>query len=118
MNRLWLIFAQTVTVALAILFVVTTLKPEWLPQPPGVVALQEAPAHRRRQKPAGSYREAARAALPSVVHIYTTQEIKQQRHPLLTTRFSATSLATARKASRNATPGSAPASSSAPTATS
>ena len=31
----------------------------------------------------GSYREAARAALPSVVHIYTTQQIKQQKHPLL-----------------------------------
>ena len=43
MQRLWLIFAQTVTVALAILFVVTTLKPEWLPQRQAVVALQQAP---------------------------------------------------------------------------
>jgi serine protease DegQ len=83
MHRLWLIFAQTVTVALAILFVVSTLKPEWLPQRHAVVALQEAPAVDDDGKaPTGSYREAARAALPSVVHIYTTQEIKQQRHPL------------------------------------
>ena len=84
MQRLWLIFAQTVTVALAILFVVTTLKPEWLPSRQAVIALQEAPAGGEDGKvaPTGSYRDAARAALPSVVHIYTTQDIKQQRHPL------------------------------------
>ncbi|MCP2936221.1 hypothetical protein NK983_26390, partial [Salmonella enterica subsp. enterica serovar Typhimurium] len=31
MQRLWLVFAQSVTAALAVLFVVATLKPEWLP---------------------------------------------------------------------------------------
>ncbi len=84
MQRLWLIFAQTVTVALAVLFVVSTLKPEWLPQRQALVALEEAPSNNGDDKvaPAGSYREAAQTALPSVVHIYTTQEIKQQRHPL------------------------------------
>lgn len=49
MRRLWLIFAQTVTVSLAVLFVVSTLKPEWLGKKPGfgtggtanVVALRE-----------------------------------------------------------------------------
>ncbi|UCV15875.1 Do family serine endopeptidase [Quatrionicoccus australiensis] len=83
MQRLWLIFAQTVTVAVAILFVVTTLKPEWLPHRGGVVALQEAPAIAGEEaRTPGSYRDAARSALPSVVHIYTTQEIKAQRHPL------------------------------------
>jgi serine protease DegQ len=84
MQRLWLIFAQTVTVALAILFVVSTLKPEWLPPRQAIIALQEAPTSADDGKiaPTGSYRDAARAALPSVVHIYTTQEIKQQRHPL------------------------------------
>jgi serine protease DegQ len=30
MKRLWLLFAQTVTVALALWFIVATLKPEWL----------------------------------------------------------------------------------------
>ena len=84
MHRLWLIFAQTVTVAVAILFVVSTLKPEWLPRQHAVFALQEVPATADDDKraPASSYRDAARAALPSVVHIYTTQKIKQQRHPL------------------------------------
>ena len=84
MHRLWLIFAQTVTVALALLFVVTTLKPEWLPtRGKAVVALHEAPATADSDAPPpGSYRDAARAALPTVVHIYTTQQIKQPRHPL------------------------------------
>ena len=31
MKRLWLIFAQTVTVCLAALFLVATLRPHWLP---------------------------------------------------------------------------------------
>ncbi len=84
MHRLWLIFAQTVTVAVAVLFVLTTLKPEWLHQSPTVVALRESPSGSADGKgaPSGSYRDAARAALPSVVHIYTTQKIKQQNHPL------------------------------------
>ena len=33
MKRLWLLFAQVVTVLLAIWFVVVTLKPEWLQRP-------------------------------------------------------------------------------------
>jgi Do/DeqQ family serine protease len=83
MQRLWLIFAQTATVALAIVFVISTLKPEWLPQRPAILAVHEAaPSGEGIKATPGSYRDAARAALPSVVHIYTTQEIKQQRHPL------------------------------------
>jgi hypothetical protein len=30
MRRLWLIFSQAATVAMAVLFVVATLKPQWL----------------------------------------------------------------------------------------
>ena len=86
MHRLWLIFAQTVTVALAILFVVATLKPQWLPTAhgPAPVTLREsAPASGSDGAPGGlSYREAARAALPAVAHIYTTQEIRRPAHPL------------------------------------
>ena len=84
MHRLWLIFAQTVTVALAMLFVVTTLKPEWLPNKTAAVTLHEASSSTSpgEQHNPTSYRDASRAALPAVVHIYTTQEIKAQRHPL------------------------------------
>jgi len=84
MQRLWLIFAQTVTVAVALLFVVTTLKPEWLPRQSRTVTVQEAASAGAdaQSRHAASYHDAARKALPAVVHIYTTQEVKTQRHPL------------------------------------
>ena len=31
MQRLWLIFSQAATVAVAVLFVISTFHPEWLP---------------------------------------------------------------------------------------
>jgi serine protease DegQ len=83
---LWLIFAQTATVALAVLFVLATLKPEWLPERrvAAPVTLREAAPVRDSDTASGgySYREAARAALPAVAHIYTTQEIRRPAHPL------------------------------------
>ena len=86
MRRLWLIFAQTVTVGLAILFVVSTLKPEWLGKRPpagsSVVALQESAVAAVPAIAATSFRDAAKKALPSVVHIFTSQKIKTRRNPL------------------------------------
>lgn len=86
MRRFWLIFAQTVTVSLAVLFVVSTLKPEWLGKAgsaPSIVALRESAAGGDAVAASSSYREAARQALPSVVHIFTSQKVKTPRHPLL-----------------------------------
>ncbi|MBA3902930.1 MAG: 2-alkenal reductase [Rhodocyclaceae bacterium] len=83
MHRLWLVFAQAVTVSVAILFVVQALKPEWLGgNGPAVVSLQEAstPAAAEPRKVV-SYSDAARKAVPSVVHIYTSKEVKAPRHP-------------------------------------
>ena len=37
MRRAWLLFAQTVTIAIALLFVVATLKPEWLDRAPSAL---------------------------------------------------------------------------------
>ncbi|MEI7430086.1 MAG: trypsin-like peptidase domain-containing protein [Betaproteobacteria bacterium] len=87
MRKFWLIFAQTVTVCLAVLFVVSTLKPEWLGKPtgnvPSIVALQESLSPGEPQPAASSYRDAARKALPSVVHIFTSQKIRAPRNPLI-----------------------------------
>ncbi|MDE2584071.1 MAG: Do family serine endopeptidase [Betaproteobacteria bacterium] len=83
MRKLWLIFAQTVTVSLAVLFVVSTLKPEWLGRQASVVALQEAPQGGDGALQASTgYREAVRHSLPSVVYIFTSKEVKTPRHPL------------------------------------
>ncbi|MFN3883447.1 MAG: Do family serine endopeptidase [Rhodocyclaceae bacterium] len=87
MKRLWLIFAQTVTICVAAVFVVQTLKPEWLPRRPAfgfdssqVVSIQQATEGEKARTLAG-YAEAARAALPAVVHIYTSQELLS--HPFI-----------------------------------
>jgi serine protease DegQ len=86
MRRLWLIFAQTVTVSLAVFFVVSTLRPEWLGRRSlagtSVVALQEQAPAPPAVFAVTSYREAAKKALPSVVHIFTSQKIKARRSPL------------------------------------
>jgi len=86
MHRLWLIFAQAVTVSVAALFAIQTLKPEWLgtrlssPECPAVVAIQEVRPDTTPRKVA-SFAEAAQTALPSVVHIFTSQEVR--RHPFI-----------------------------------
>ena len=91
MRRLWLIFAQAVTVAVAILFVLQTLKPGGLSGASitsggGVQILQEAPGNGEVRQVA-SFSSAAQRALPSVVHIYTTQEVRAPKNPLLNDPF-------------------------------
>lgn len=70
MHRTWLIFSQAVTVIVAALFVVGTLKPEWLRSGallPVRVSVVEAPAAQGAS--AGGLSAAARVALPAVVSI-------------------------------------------------
>jgi Do/DeqQ family serine protease len=80
MRRTWLLFSQTVTVAVALLFVVATLKPEWLPPRyarPGAAAapsiVQLAPPVQPTALVGGvvasSYSAAAKRASPAVVSI-------------------------------------------------
>jgi len=87
MRRLWLIFAQAVTVSVAALFVVATLKPDWLgkeSKPSGAVTVIESHTPTASSEAAtGSYAPAAQRALPAVVHIYTRQTAKTPNHPLM-----------------------------------
>ena len=86
MRRYWLIFAQAVTVCLAILFVVSTLRPQWVG--PQVVALPEAGvAPAPIAIPGGavnvtSYASAVALAAPSVVNVYTTKTVNLPSTPL------------------------------------
>ncbi len=86
MRRLWLIFAQTTTVCLGILFVVSTLRPDLLAwnAPPNVevVTTREVPVEAPLRRIA-SFSDAARKAMPTVVNIYTSKEISVPRHPLM-----------------------------------
>ena len=81
MQRLWLVFAQTVTVCVAVLFVLTTLKPGWFTAPNGrTVRIQQVAESSAPATPtADSYAAAAARATPAVVHIYTRQQINPHR---------------------------------------
>ena len=77
LKRLWLIFAQAVTVALGVVFVVATLKPQWLQEarrdPPATIAAT-ARQIALPPSPAASvvragFSQAARVASPAVVSI-------------------------------------------------
>jgi serine protease DegQ len=83
--RLWLIFAQAATIAVAALFVVSTFRPEWLPaRTSAPVALVQSPTPTTLPATrALSYSDAVRRATPSVVNIFTSKEIRSPRHPLL-----------------------------------
>ena len=79
MRRTWLVFSQTVTVAVAVLFVLLTFKPEWLPGSraggPGLPAptlLLAAPAVAASGAHSG-YALAARLAAPAVVSVTATR---------------------------------------------
>ncbi len=78
MKRLWLVFAQSVTVLLATFFVVATLKPEWLNRKPvlaSVVPVIESAGTAPGTGSAGvnSFSAAARIASPAVVSINTSK---------------------------------------------
>ena len=82
MKRYWLLFSQSVTVLLAMVFVVSTLKPQWLQswsRGAGSVSIQQAPALTTAARPAGSLSEAARRASPAVVSINTSQKRSTRR---------------------------------------
>ena len=81
LHRLWLVFAQWVTVAVAVVFAVQTLRPEWLADSLGrgtVVFNAASPGSGGTRT--DSYAEAVRRAQPSVVNIYTRKAAR--RSPL------------------------------------
>ena len=94
MRRLWLLFAQTVTVVLALYSVYAAVRPDGalrvasrveaigsVPSGPALVqATGSAPAP-------GSYRNAAARAMPAVVNILASKAPRRRHHPLLRDPF-------------------------------
>ena len=85
LKRLWLLFAQIVTALLAILFVLSTLKPEWLSSSPfeglgqglGSITIREATLDRSSSNP-GSHHEAVKRSMPAVVNIFTSKRVEKR----------------------------------------
>lgn len=82
MRRFWLVFAQTVTVCLGILFIVTTLRPDWLRMGARAPAIQTQAADTSRQVAGVSFADAVARATPAVVNIYTTKAVEVPLIPL------------------------------------
>ena len=84
LKRFWLLFAQACTLCVAALFVVATLRPDLLPRLSGkannVVLLQQG-ATQVATPYVASYADAAKKAMPAVVNIYTSKELRS-RNPL------------------------------------
>ena len=86
MRKLWLIFAQAVTISLAALFVVITLRPDlvsWTGHNVGIVTVREASDGPRDRPGFVSLSPAAKKAMPSVVNIFTSKDVKVPRHPFM-----------------------------------
>ena len=88
LRRLWLIFAQATTVGLALLFIVSTLRPEWIGRSPvasappagtaGVAIKQVQTPDTPRANALTSYADAVKQAAPAVVNVYTTKEVHRR----------------------------------------
>ena len=86
MRKLWLIFAQTATISLAVLFVVSTLRPELMSWSNGrgqVVTIREATASGAEAAKAPSYNDAVARATPAVVNIFTSKDARVPFHPFM-----------------------------------
>ncbi|MBR8307585.1 Do family serine endopeptidase [Burkholderia cenocepacia] len=82
LRRFWLFFAQAVTVLLALMFIVVTLKPQWL-QRQGqlgkqlatpIVALREVAPGIGGAPATTSYAEAAQKAMPAIVNVFSSKD--------------------------------------------
>jgi len=86
MWKIWLVFAQAVTVSVGALFVISTLRPDLLSpssQTNGIVTIRETIEGSGSVAQISSYRDAAGKAMASVVNIFTRKDVKASRHPLL-----------------------------------
>jgi serine protease DegQ len=85
MRKFWLVFSQAVTISLAALFVVVTLRPDvvsWTSRG-NILTVREASDTPGERPRLASLSPAARKAMPSVVNIFTSQEVKYPRHPFM-----------------------------------
>ena len=88
-RRLWIVFAQVVTATLGAIFVLSLVRPEWVPwRATSVVEIRELPASPEAPaaQPAASgfpvsFSQAARKAVVSVVNISATKQVRR-RSPL------------------------------------
>jgi serine protease DegQ len=86
MRKLWLLFAQSTTVALGVLFIIALFKPDllhWQPQPQSLTIQQAQNSATNRVIPSESFAPAAKKVIPTVVNVFTQQKVLDPAHPAL-----------------------------------
>ena len=84
MRKLWLLFAQSTTVALGVLFIVTLFKPDllrWQPPSHKLTIQQAAQPTENRLPPDESFAPAAQKVIPAVVNVFTKHTERNPAHP-------------------------------------
>ncbi|QWD11060.1 Do family serine endopeptidase [Polynucleobacter paneuropaeus] len=76
LNRLWLLFAQAITILLAAWFILITLRPDWLAQT-NITTIVDSVTLKENEDGSnlspGSYHEAVKKSMPAVVNIFTSK---------------------------------------------
>ena len=85
MRKYWLLFAQATTLALGVLFVVALFKPDLLRwQPQHSLTIHQAPrSSGTPATPGVSFAPAAQRVIPSVVNVFTQQQIRSPKSPAI-----------------------------------
>jgi serine protease DegQ len=83
MKKLWLIFAQSVTISLAILFVLQIFKPDVIGGSENAVTVRQAEPAPKSRPSSNSYSTAAKKAMPAVVNIFTSKETSAAPTPFM-----------------------------------
>jgi len=86
MHKLWLLFAQSTTVALGVLFIIALFKPDllhWQTQAPSLTIRQAAQPAGHALAPVESFAPAAQKVIPAVVNVFTQQQVSSPAHPAL-----------------------------------
>ncbi|NDP47940.1 MAG: Do family serine endopeptidase [Sulfuriferula multivorans] len=86
MRKLWLLFAQSTTVALSVLFIIALFKPDllrWQPQLQSLTIQQAQQTSTGPLTPSESFAPSAKKVIPTVVNIFTQQKVRDSAHPAL-----------------------------------
>ncbi len=75
MRKFWLLFSQSVTITLGILLVVTLFRPDWRFWSQATMVTRVMPAN-CINSPQISYRTAAARAIPTVVNVFTSKDVR------------------------------------------
>ena len=86
MRKLWLLFTQSTTVALGVLFIIVLFKPDllrWQSQQQTLTINQAQQSVASVTAPSESFAPSATKVIPTVVNIFTQQKVSNPAHPAL-----------------------------------